>query len=230
MVDHNRDFWCGIIGIAGGVSCAIGDILFDYLGPGNETIGTYGIIESNWLIMPEWRFTASILLASIGVILYFWGLVAMKNQLSEKSQKAANVFWWSASAGSLGGIFIHASICYMPIIYKTIVPVTNAELAEQVINKIYKAIEIPFFFLYTCLVVIPSIVIVIAILKKQLYVPQWFIVLNPLVFLIIGMCFRLINPVLFADLPGIVMPSLGLGAIGFSAAISAKRNLKQTST
>lgn len=228
MVNHNKDFRCGIIGIAGGVLCAIGDILFDYLGPGNETIGTYGIIESNWLMMPEWRFTVSILLATIGVILYFWGLVAMRNQLSEKSQKAANIFWWSASAGSLGGIFIHASICYMPIIYKTIMPVAGANLAELVINKIYKAIEIPFYFLYICLVVVPSIVLIIAILKKKLPLPRWFIVLNPLVFLIIGMCFRLINPVIFADLPGIVMPSLGLGAIGFSAAISARRNLKQT--
>lgn len=38
--------------------------------------------------------------------------------------------------------------------------------------------------------------------------------LNSIVFLFIGMLFRKINPDKFQDLPGIIMPSLGLAMIG----------------
>lgn len=38
--------------------------------------------------------------------------------------------------------------------------------------------------------------------------------LNSIVFLIIGVLFRKINPNKFQDLPGIIMPSLGLAMTG----------------
>ncbi len=44
--------------------------------------------------------------------------------------------------------------------------------------------------------------------------PKWFVLLNSIVFMIIGMTLRKINPKLFNDLPGIAMSSLGLGMIG----------------
>ena len=45
-------------------------------------------------------------------------------------------------------------------------------------------------------------------------VPKYMALLNSIVFLIIGAVFRKINPDKFQDLPGIIMPSLGLAMIG----------------
>jgi hypothetical protein len=140
------------------------------------------------------------------------------------SRKIANAFWAFASAGSLGGIFIHATICYLPIIYKAISEQGNEALAELAVNRLYEAVMIPFFALYLSLVAVPSVILIVAILRKQLRVPKWFVVMNPLVFLMVGVSFRLINPVVFADFPGIVMPSLGLGAIGVTVMVSARGN------
>jgi len=61
---------------------------------------------------------------------------------------------------------------------------------------------------------IADICVVVAILSGSLGVPKWMGLLNSIVFLLIGVIFRKINPNTFQDLPGIIMPSLGLAMIG----------------
>lgn len=43
-------------------------MLFDLKGNGNQKLGTSKNIDSNWLKMAEWRFGASIMLATVGDI------------------------------------------------------------------------------------------------------------------------------------------------------------------
>ncbi len=57
----------GMLGIAGGILCAVGDMLFDLKGKGNEKLGISGNIDSNWLKMPYWRFNTSILVTFLGM-------------------------------------------------------------------------------------------------------------------------------------------------------------------
>ena len=68
-------------------------------------------------------------------------------------------------------------------------------------------------FLY-CILMITDICIAIAVLSGALGVSKWMALLNSIVFLIIGVLFRKINPIKFQDLPGIIMPSLGLAMTG----------------
>ena len=68
-------------------------------------------------------------------------------------------------------------------------------------------------FLYIVLMV-ADICILIAVLHGDLNVPKWMALLNSIVFLLIGVLFRKINPDKFQDLPGIIMPSLGLAMTG----------------
>lgn len=55
---------------------------------------------------------------------------------------------------------------------------------------------------------------VVAILKGFLDVPKWFVLFNPFVFLFVGVGLRKIKPEWFYDLPGIILPSLGMGMYG----------------
>mgnify|MGYP004678042331 FL=1 len=77
----------------------------------------------------------------------------------------------------------------------------------------YKQIYFPFFLGYIVLM-IPQITEVIAIFTKAIDVPIFCTLLNSMVFLIFGMAMRKINPVKFQDLPGIIMPSMGLAMTG----------------
>jgi len=223
MENNKRDKIYGVLGIFGGLFCAVGDILFDY--KGKDNIKT-GVIDSNWLQMAEWRFSVSILFVVIGVALYYFGYIGFKNQLKYTSIKISRIFKVISIIGCFGGVFIHSTLCYMPIIYKYIMQTNNTVLANAIINKLFNMIIIPFIFYYLCLIIIPSIIMVIAIIKKYILLPIWCVILNPLMFLIIGILFRKINPILFAELPGIIMPSLGIGCIGLCVLISIRNNGK----
>lgn len=202
-----------ICGLIGGILCAVGDVLFDLKGKGNKKLGETGNIDSNWLKMPYWRFNASILIASVGALLAAFGIFSLGAQISEKSAVLGGISQVTGFIGSMGCIFIHSYLCLQAIIYKEIMEEDRFQLADKVLTKMYKSVAVPFFALYICLL-IPSICSIIAIIKGCLDVPMWFVILNPLAFLIIGMLFRVINKEVFEDLPGIVMPSLGLGMLG----------------
>lgn len=49
---------------------------------------------------------------------------------------------------------------------------------------------------------------------------MWFVLLNPLVFLIIGISLRKINPKLFYEIPAIFMGSLGISMFGVVGLVS----------
>lgn len=61
---------------------------------------------------------------------------------------------------------------------------------------------------------VPTVLVIIAILNGALDVPKICVILNPIVFLIFGLICRKIDPVKFQDLPGIIMPSFGLSMFG----------------
>lgn len=106
-------------------------------------------------------------------------------------------------------------LCAQAIIYKRITNngKNNYEIADNTLEGYYKAILPPFIILYIVLMT-TDISIIIAVLNGSLGVPKWMALLNSMVFLIIGVLFRKINPNKFQDFPGIIMPSLGLAMTG----------------
>lgn len=216
------DFILGILGVIGGLLCAMGDILFDLKGRDNVKSGPAGMIDSNWLKMPDWRFQVSILMAAVGVPLYFFGLLGMSGQLAQSNAPLGTVFLVFAVIGSCGGFFIHAMVCCFPLIRKSL---TKSGVEDDVQNelfiKLFDSIKIPFFAMFCSLVVATSFILIYAIIAGHLDVPLVFVLLNPLALMLIGWLFRLVSKRLFSDLPGIIMPSMGLAMIGLMTAISA---------
>ncbi|MCM1054006.1 MAG: hypothetical protein NC394_00665 [Bacteroides sp.] len=202
-----------IMGLLGGVLCAVGDVLFDFKGQGNEKLGKTKMIDSNWIKMAYWRFGASILAAFFGDALVGFGIFSLGEQIRPPSAVLASVMEICGYIGVIGGFFVHSVLCLQAVIYKKIMEENNFVLAEKTLGAFHKAIIIPFFLGYFALM-IPCICGAIAVLAGYLSVPMWFALLNPVVFMFIGVTMRKINPKLFNDLPGIVMPSLGLGMMG----------------
>ena len=204
-----------IMALIGGLSCCVGDILFDLKGKGNQKLGTSKNIDSNWSKMSEWRFGLSIIFAMLGVILLGFGFYAIGDMIREKDIILSNWILITGFIGCTGGLFVHSMLCVQAVIYKRITDngKTNFELADNTLEGFYKAIIIPFSLIYSVLM-IADICIAIAVLNGTLGVPRWMALLNSIVFLLIGMLFRKTNPDKFQDLPGIIMPSLGLAMIG----------------
>lgn len=204
-----------IMGIVGGLLCATGDLLFDLKGKGNVKLGTSKNIDSNWSKMAEWRFGLSIICAMLGVILVGFGFYAIADMLRDKDLVLSNVLLVTGFIGCVGGLFIHSMLCVQAVIYKRITNNgrDNFEIVDNALEGFYRAILPPFILLY-CVLMVADICVVVAVLNGDLGVSKWLALLNSIVFLGIGALFRKINPDRFQDLPGIVMPSLGLAMIG----------------
>ena len=210
---NNLYFVFSCLGLAGGLLCATGDILFDLKGRGNQKLGTSKNIDSNWTKMADWRFGWSIALALIGDALVCLGFYSPGMQIAEVRPLLGYLTLGFGYFGSFAGILIHSLCCLQALIYKGAMKRGSMEIADDILEKIYKQVAVPFMTGYISLLA-PTVTVIIAIVAGVLDVPKICVLLNPLVFLIFGITCRKINPVKFQDLPGIIMPSLGLGMFG----------------
>jgi hypothetical protein len=160
----------------------------------------------------------SILFAAVGIPLYALGFVSLFMQISNDGFAAA--FGIVSLVGLLGGMFIHTMCCLTPIIYKSMKDHVSFDVMENILNTVYNAVKIPFMAFYVCIVFIPSFMIGYAIIMDYLLISAWFILLTPLPLMIVGIVLRIIKKEWFSDLPGIIMPSVGLGMVGLMAALN----------
>ncbi len=214
-------FFYSVLGLCGGILCAIGDILLDVKGRDNVKCGSSGLIESNWVTMAASRFRLSILFALPGVWLYAIGIYALGGQMSEESPTIGELMRLSSILCAMGGFFIHSFICAAPIVYKKALECSEADTAEAVVVALFSAIKFPFFLLFALLLLLPSSLTVYAIFAGVLDVPLWFVCLNPVVFLFLGLGLRRLKPAWFYEMPSIFMPSLGLGMFGVIGMVHA---------
>lgn len=117
----------------------------------------------------------------------------------------------------MGGFMIHTFVCLMPTIYRGIMKAGTFELAEKVISDAFKQILVPFITLYCMLVIVPSGIVVYAIVAGIFPLPPWCVLLNPAVFQVIGWLLRATKLPCFIDAPGICAASLGLAMYGVLA-------------
>ena len=218
MTDTAR-FVLGIIGIIGGVLCAIADLLLDIKGPDNKKLGKMGVIDSAWERMAHFRFVLSGILAMFAVPMYSCGFISLM-QMDGNYAISAMIFRIIFLCGAMGGFMIHIFLCLQPTIYQVIMKKGDQQLAEEVINTSFRQIYVPFFTLYTMLVIIPAIAVMVFIIKGVLPLPLWCVLLNPVVFQIIGFILRATKLKIFIDAPSCCAASLGLAAYGVLALIS----------
>lgn len=214
MEEKDMYMTLSILGLIGGILCAMADMLLDLKGKNNKKLGENRIIDSNWEYMSEWRFKLSVLVVMIAVPLYAVGLWSLSEQIGGTIGMVLKPVTF---VGSMGGFFIHAFLCLLPIVYKSS---SDKEQAVVIIDKMYSTIKIPFLILYLVLTLATTVLVVIAIINGSLNVPWFCLLLNPIVFMIIGILLRFVKYDLFYDLPGICMPSLGLGMFGLIGIIN----------
>lgn len=212
----NNSIWA-ILGIIGGVLCAAADLFLDLKGPDNKKMGRLKVIDSKWEDMPHWRFVTSTVLAFFAIPLYSCGFVALSNKLSENSTVYGRIFLIAGLIGAMSGLLIHSFLNICPTVYQIVKKEASFETAEKAINASFKQIYVPFFVGYVSLVFVTSGMAVYAIISGMISAPLWCVVLNPVVFQIIGLLFRATKLKCFIDAPSCCAASLGLASFGLLA-------------
>lgn len=112
---------------------------------------------------------------------------------------------------------IHTFLCMMPTVYQKLAKEKQETLAIDIIEGLLKQISVPFFTLYSMLVIVPSIAVILLIITGALQLPIWMIILNPVVIQIIGLGFRATKLKIFIDAPSCCAASIGLAMYGVLA-------------
>ena len=206
-----------VIGIIGGLLCATADLLLDLKGPKNKKLGQMGVIDSEWANMSHWRFVWSDILAMFAVPMYSCGFIGVMMILHKEHPIIATVLTVVFLVGAMGGFMIHTFLCQQPTIYRKIKAKADLELADDVISSVFKQIYVPFFTLYSMLVIIPAIAVIVLIIAGFIHAPLWCVVLNPFVFQLVGFLFRATKLNIFIDAPSCCAASLGLASYGLLA-------------
>lgn len=206
-----------IIGIIGGMLCAVADLLLDLKGDDNKKLGKMKVIDSKWAEMSHGRFVWSDILAMFAVPMYTCGFVALMMQLYKVKAELSIGMTILFLCGAMGGFMIHTFLCMMPTIYQKIMKKDHYELAEDVIEGVFRQIYVPFFVLYCMLVIFPALIVMVLIGFGVIALPLWCIILNPLVFQLIGLLFRATGLKIFIDAPSCCAASLGLAMYGVLA-------------
>ena len=206
-----------VIGIVGGLLCATADLLLDLKGIDNQKLGKLKVIDSKWSEMSHGRFVWSDILAMFAVPMYTCGFLALMMQLYKVKANVSIGMTIMFLCGAMGGFMIHTFLCIVPTIYQKIMKKSDFELAEDVIEGIFRQIYVPFYVLYVMLVIIPALSIMVLIVTGVLSLPLWCVILNPFVFQLIGLLFRATGLKIFVDAPSCCAASLGLAMYGVLA-------------
>lgn len=204
-----------VTGILGGILCAIADCILDLKSADNHKIGKY--IESNWEKMSSKRFLWSTILGAFAVPMYTCGFVALMMVLYPSHQTHALVLGGIFMFGIMGAIMIHSMICLAPTVYKLMSTKSDTDYINEVLHGIMMQILVPFVIGYLAGLIIPSIAVMVFIIQGILPLPLWCVLLNPLVFQLIGFALRATKCKLFVDFPCICAASLGVGMYGVLA-------------
>jgi uncharacterized membrane protein len=208
-----------VIGICGGLLCAVADCLLDLKGAENKKLGKKGYIDSKWEEMSHWRFVASGIIVMFAVPMYSCGFLALMNQFTAGPTGLATAAKVIFLCGAMGGFMIHTFLCLVPTIYRNILKTSTFALAEKVISDIFRQIYVPFITLYCLLVIVPAGIVVYAIIAEILPLPLWCILFNPVLFQLIGLLLRATKRKCFIDAPSICAASLGLAMYGVLALV-----------
>lgn len=166
-----------------------------------------GVVQSNWAKAAGWRYEAAILICCVAVFFMFSGLKEMIRlmKLSRSKRDAwgirgAKVFELGCTAAMVSELFLHMKGCILPILYGKLYASSLMEADMfSIVDTVNFHLAVPHYVLLIIMIVFTSVPFVYQVFQGRLRIPRWFMLLNPLVFWIVGWLLRLLKVYLITD-------------------------------
>ena len=214
------------IGMIGAALMMISEWLLFSAGTGNKKAG---IVQSNWIKMPYFRFEAGLVIAAIGIIFvsiglrYFTMLIrSVRRKMFVKDDIVASVFRTGALLFEIGAFYIHAVGAFLPILYKLLYSTTlmGADIV-RIIDKLYYYMAV-FYWIFLVLSIIgisiPYMYFVRNRRIKCIWSAGFVSLLNPMIFVVIGLLIRIVKVAEITDFTS-ASASFGLLVMFFAGII-----------
>lgn len=172
---YNRktNFIFAVLAAIAGLLYSVADYLLEYLPESSTAIDKYGVVESAWAVMGTGRFTASLTLAAIITPFFVTGYICVYRQMRTTHPSFAKAFIVVTLIGGLSDFFIHAILCIMPIVYKSVLELSGQAAAVTVLEDMTDSFIVP-FFAYLAFIFTGYILWFVYAFKKSGVYPKWY--------------------------------------------------------
>lgn len=174
-MDYNRKRNCifAVLAAVAGLLYSLADYLLEYL-PGNSTVlDKYGFVQSVWAIMESGRFTVSLTLSAIITPFFVAGYLCIYRQMQTTHPRYAKAFIVVTLIGGLSDFFIHAILCIMPVVYKSVFEISGQAAAVTVLEDMTGSFIVP-FYVYFAFIFAGYILWFVYAFKKNSIYPKWY--------------------------------------------------------
>ena len=208
------------------ICLAIPAFLFAMIGDylmGINSIGTDRTGTIVWNVIADWRLATSSVLGAICTVLFAVAAIETAKMLEHRypNSKYVKMFKISNYAGIIFFTFIHISICMLIVVFNAGFDATGSvDLAKGMLFRVAKSFSVPLAasFIFSDLLV--TVAWFGMILKGEINLPKWTVILNPVVIALIGQVFNVIPLPFF----GIDSGFESLGWLLMYAAILKEKN------
>lgn len=148
------------------------------------------IIEPAWEHMAPWRFSLSFNLCAFFIPLYIPGFYVLYQILKKPYPAAAALVCLTFCYGVImGSPLIHGIMSINPLIYQTGLAHGMSSSLQQtlIVDTVTRAVLPVFLVHYLITWIIAPTVLFILIIRGNTILPRWSALLNPLVFMILGL-------------------------------------------
>ncbi len=176
------------------ISLAIPAFLFAMIGDylmGINSIGTDRTGKIVWNVIADWRLAVSNVLGALCTILFAVAAIEAVKMLEVRypNSKYVKMFKISNYAGIIFFTFIHISICMLIAGFDA---TGSLELSKGMILRVAKSISVPLAASF----IFSDLLVMVAwfgmVLKGEINLPKWTVILNPVIIAVIGQVFNYI--------------------------------------
>lgn len=174
-MNYNRkmNYIFAILAAAAGLLYSLADYLLEYLPENSTVLDKYGVVESAWAVMEAGRFTASLTLAAIITPFFVMGYICIYRQMQTTHPRYAKAFIVVTLIGGLSDFFIHAILCIMPLVYKSVFEISGQTAAVTVLEAMTGSFIVP-FYAYFAFIFTGYILWFVYAFKKNSVYPKWY--------------------------------------------------------
>ena len=180
------------------ISLAIPAFLFAMIGDylmGINSIGTDRTGKIVWNVIADWRLAVSNVLGALCTILFAVAAIEAVKMLEVRypNSKYVKMFKISNYAGIIFFTFIHISICMLIVVFNAGFDATGSlELSKGMLLRVAKSISVPLAASF----IFSDLLVMVAwfgmVLKGEINLPKWTVILNPVIIAVIGQVFNII--------------------------------------
>lgn len=178
----------------------VADYLLEFMAMPSVPVGSFGLLETGMRGIGYGRLSASVNICGFAIPFYLLGFYAIYRELSLTKPGFAKAYLGMTGFGIMTASLIHGLLVYVTLTYNRLIDAGQAEFAVSIAESLYSSSLLIFWVHYFLTWIIPQVMLIVRILRKETVYGRLAALFNPFTFLIVGSILKIAFPELLQPL------------------------------